>query len=193
MGVTSEVEIVNGALIKLGAQTILSLDEQTSRGILCKAAYPKMRDLLLRGHPWHFNKGYTSLAQIDPKPSDVFDYDYVYQLPSDCVRVFDVDCPEIKWEELENGTLGSDATTIKIKYGKKITDVTKFDSAFIEALEWAIAHHVAYSITQSGERQDYCRKMLDGELAKARSFSAQVATPQQVTAKSWLYARRGWR
>lgn len=189
---TTEVSISNGALIKLGAERVLTLDDNATRARLVKESYPKMRDLLLRSHPWHFNKAYASLAQIT-KSDDIWDFGYLYQLPSDCARVFETDSCGARWEELENGTLAADVSTIKIKYGKKITDCTYFDAAFVETLEWAIAADIAYALTQSTAQADAAKEKMEFQLRQTRSFSAQVGTPQQVTANKWLNARRGYR
>jgi hypothetical protein len=189
---TSEVSICNGALIKLGAGTINDLDDNNTRARLVKESYPKMRDLLLRSHPWKFNKAYATLAQI-VKPDSLYEYLYLYQLPSDCARVFDVDCENIPWEELEDNTLATNAAQIKIKYGRKITDVTYFDAAFVETLEWAMAADIAYALTQSTSQVEMAKKMYEQQLQTARSYSAQVGSVKQVKATQWLRARGGWR
>lgn len=188
----SEVSISNGALIKLGAGTINTLEDNNTRARLVKESYPKMRDLLLRSHPWNFNKGYADLAQIT-RPDEYFEYQYLYQLPSDCVRVFDVDCDNIPWEEVGNNQLATNASQIKIKYGKKITDVTYFDAAFTETLEWAIAADIAYALTQSTSQMQVAKDAYERQLMVTRSFSAQVGSVKQVKATQWLRARGGWR
>lgn len=189
---TTEVTICNGALIKLGAGTINTLDDNNTRARLVKESYPKMRDLLLRSHPWHFNKAYSQLGQI-VKPIAVFDFTYLFQLPSDCARVFEVDSPNVEWEELENKTLASNTSSIIIKYGRNITDCSKFDAAFVETLEWAIAADIAYTLTQSTAQAETAKKNYELQLRVTRSYSAQVGPVKQVKASQWLNARRSWR
>lgn len=191
MAVT-EVDICNGALIKLGAERILTLDDNNTRARLVKESYPKMRDLLLFSHPWKFNKSYSQLGQV-ALPAGVFDYSYAFQLPSDCARVFNIEFENIRWDVIEGGILLSDASTMRIQYGKKITQADKFDSSFREALEWAIAADIAYALTQSTAQLQTAKQGMEMALRPARSYNAQQGTPQQVKANQWLYARRSWR
>lgn len=188
----TEVDIGNGALIKLGAGTVLTFDDNNTRARLLKESYPKMRDLLLRSHPWDFNKGYAELASLT-KGDEIFDYKYLFQLPSDCARVFEVDSPSIEWEVIAGNQLVSNNSTIKIKYGKNITDVTYFDAAFRETLEWAIAADIAYALTQSTSQMTTAKQMYENQLRTARSYNAQVGSVSKVKANQWLYARRSWR
>lgn len=191
MAVT-EVDICNGALIKIGAERILTLDDNSTRARLVKEAYPKMRDLLLFSHPWKFNKSYSELGQIT-LPTGVFDFAYAFQLPLDCARVFNIEFENVRWDVIENGVLLSDAQTMRIQYGKKITAPDRFDSSFREALEWAIAADIAYALTQSTAQLTTAQRGLEMALRPARSYNAQQGTPQQVKANGWLYSRRGWR
>lgn len=51
---TSDVEICNSALAKLGAESITSLSDTTRRAVLCNRQYDKIRKKMLRMHPWNF-------------------------------------------------------------------------------------------------------------------------------------------
>lgn len=190
--VTSEVEIMNSALRKLGAERILSPNDDNNRARLVKESYPIKRDELLRSHPWRFNKGYASLAQVFPKPVDVFDYDFVFKLPSDCARVFWTNLgPDAEWEEIENNQLAACANDVTVKYGKYITDVTKYDANFIETLAWAIAADIAFSLTQSTSQADLADAKYRDVLRSSRSYSAQAASVRAPhSAEDWVGARR---
>lgn len=190
--VTSEVQIMNSALIKLGAEIILSPNDDNKRARLMKAQYPIVRDKLLRSHPWRFSTAYAELALISPTPDDIFDYTYVFQLPSDCARVFKTNlCSDANWTEVEGGRLATDASnTLKIKYGKIVTDVTKYDATFVEVLAWELAADTAYAMTQSTAMADSAAAKARLALTEARSFSAQVGSVQRVVSDDWLAARR---
>lgn len=188
---TSETAIMNSALVKLGADRILSPNDDSNRARLVKAQYPLRRDALLASHPWRFNKGYQELAMITPKPPEYFDYAYAFQLPSDCARVFTIDgCGVESWEEVGNGVLLCNKSTVIAKYGRKITDASKFDANFAECLAWDLASDLAYSLIESASQVQTLREIADREMARARSYSAQRASIKQVGAQSWLNARR---
>ncbi len=193
---TSETAIGNGALIKLGvSELILSLDDNSTTALLIKHSLPRQRDILFRSHPWKFNKTYSTLAQTT-KPAGVFDYQYVFQLPNDCARVFDTDSSDsVRWSEIGGNLLACDAETVQIMYGKNSTDVSRYTADFIEVLELGIAADIAFALTQSTAQADAMKKRYEYALATARSFSAQIGNvTQQVRATSWLDARlrRRW-
>lgn len=192
MGVTSNVIIMNSALRKLGAAPITSEDDDNTRARLVKAAYPLKRDELLRSHPWRFNKAYASLALVSPQPTNVFDYDFVFALPTDCARIFEVDLgPDEAWEEIGGNRFACDNSEVDIKYGQKITDTTKFDDNFVEVLSWAIAADIAYALTQSTAMADAALKNYETSLRNSRSYSAQTASVQTpVYGDDWVGVRR---
>ena len=188
---TSPVDIMNSALIKLGAERIISEDDSSTRARLCKERYPSVRDALLRSHPWNFAMAYSQLAEVTPKPGDVFDYERVFQLPSDCLRVISTNLPvDVRWEEIENGRIAADTAEIYVKFVRKISDVTKFDANFVEVLALALAADIAYSLTQSTAQREEARESLRKELATARSYDAQVGSVRRVISDDWLDTRR---
>lgn len=191
MAATSEVEIMNSALVKLGAERIVDPDDANIRARLCKERYPHVRDALLRSHPWNFCTAYSELAVVDPKPADVFDYQYVFQLPANCSRVFKTDLSyDVEWEEIVGARIATNASSVIVKYGQRITDVTKYDDSFIEVLAWALAADIAYALTQSTAQRDEAKKSFKDELAVARSYDAQVGSVRRVISDEWLDARR---
>ena len=72
----SAVQICNNALIKLGANTITSLSDDTKPARLCNKIYTVLRDDLLRSHPWNFAIGRSSLAQLVDAPAFGFSFQY---------------------------------------------------------------------------------------------------------------------
>ncbi len=84
----SIVGICNSALIKLGASTILSLTEGSKNANLCNEQYEKLRDDLLRAHPWNFAAARQKLARLADAPA--FGFAYAYQLPAAFLRAIEV-------------------------------------------------------------------------------------------------------
>jgi hypothetical protein len=66
---TTDVDIVNAALIRLGERTITSLADPVKPAQLASAIYAELRDGLLRAHPWNFAIVGTPLAiPAEPRP-----------------------------------------------------------------------------------------------------------------------------
>jgi len=51
---TNAEAICNSALLKIGASTIVSLSDSSVEAEACNEQYTKLRDELLRSHPWNF-------------------------------------------------------------------------------------------------------------------------------------------
>lgn len=191
MSVSSKTEILNSALRKLGAEAILTAEDASTRARLTSASYDIKLPELIRSHPWNRFISYVELAAVDPTPSDVYDYSYVFQLPEDCLRVLDTSLgSRSPWEEIEGKRIACDESEITVKYIKFVEDVSKFDANFVEALAWMIAEDCAYSITQSTAQVEVCGKKAKEALRMARSYDAQVGSVKVVEANEWLDSRR---
>lgn len=187
---TSEVEICNDALILLGADRISSLTEDTKEAILCNEQYAKMRDQLLISHPWNFSISRTEMAADAALPSGYSDdiWDYAYSLGADVLRVLGVDDEEADWK-IEGRKLFANYTPVKIKYIKKVTDVTLFSKYFEEALAWKIAARIGYSLTQNSTLMEGILKQAEEHLRNSRSYDAQEGSIETVMADDWLNVR----
>ena len=190
--VTSATEIMNSALNKLGAERILSEDDASVRARIMKGQYPIRRDALLCSHPWNFAISYVELALVSPTPDDLeWEYDYVYQLPADCLRVIKCDLEfDDAWEEIEGNRIACNVSELKIKYIKQITDVSKFSARFVETLAYDLATDSCISLTGSADKKEQMQKDYDRYLAQSRSFDAQVGSIKRVEADDWTSSRR---
>lgn len=191
MSFTSSTEIVNSALIKLGAERIISLDDASTRARIMKEQYPKRRDALLLSHPWNFSISYVELAVVDPTPSDLeWDYTYVFQLPDDCLRVIKTNLLYTdEWEEIEGNRIACDVSELKIKYIKRVETVEYFSDRFCETLAYDLAADTALAITGSSEKAEAAKKEYKEYLRESRSFDAQVGSIKRVESNDWLDSR----
>lgn len=191
MAVASEVEIMNSALIKLGAERIISPTDENNRARLMNEQYPKVRDELLRSHPWKFAIRRTPLTAIDPKPANYGDYAYVFNLPSDFMRLIElVNCNINEVFDIEDRYLLGNYAPITIRYISRITNVAKYDDNFCEVLAWCLAADVAYALTGDKVKSDGAKVMADRALAQARSFNAQQGSVKRFVSDNWKNARR---
>jgi hypothetical protein len=196
---SSEVEICNSALNKLGAETIISFLDATKNARLCRAQYPLLRDELLRSHPWNFAISRVELAQNSSSTPE-FEFNYEYIIPQDVLRILRTDLNQVpvgpieqKWK-IETNVAGNrilvtDAESVKIVYIKKITDVSLFDANFVDALAWRIAADLAYPIVQSTSLMQQMFQIYEQRLGQARSFDAMEGSLEQVDASDWVVTR----
>jgi hypothetical protein len=190
---TSPVEICNSALVKVGAARITSLNDPTKTARICKEQYDKLRRKLLRDHPWNFSISRVALGLTTNVPA--FEFTKEFLLPSDVLRVIETDLHETtSWEQEINKNnkkvIVTDASSLKIKYIKDVTDTSIFASDFSEVLAYLIASDLAYSIVQSVNLQRQTFQIYKDQLAQARSFDSQESgSRKQIEANEWISAR----
>lgn len=75
----TQTEICNRALIRIGADTIVDITENSKEGRLCNILYDQIRKDLLRSHPWNFAIRRIILA---PDANTAPNTDFFYYLPT---------------------------------------------------------------------------------------------------------------
>lgn len=139
----SQVQIINMALAKIGDFYISSLTEGTKQATYATIFWENARDSLLQSYPWNFAIERVRLARLTGAP--VWQYNYKYQLPNDCLRVLDVSCDEnfdstqtIEYK-VEGRTVVTNETAMYTKYIKQVTDTSYFPPSFSRALSCDLA------------------------------------------------------
>ena len=188
---SSIVGICNSALIKLGASTILSLTDGSKNANLCNAQYEKVRDELLRMHPWNFAMARAKLARLAQAP--VFGYANAYQLPADWLRtvaVHDNDAGAGAAEyRIEGRTIASDAEALYLRYVAVIADPNEMPVSFQEALSWRLAADLAQAVTQSTTVMEAMERGFRGAMSAARSIDAIEDFPEALPVSDWITGR----
>lgn len=178
----SVTSICNSGLSKLGQKTIASIDENSVAAKLCKEQYEKLRDEVLRDHPWNFAIKRQLLSQ---GTAPVFGYTYAYTLPSDYLRAVGVysttdEDDKIEPYQEESGFLLADEATMYLKYIYRCSDTTKYDVTFREALALRLAAEFAIPLTQSTEKAAFFEEKYRAYLGRCRSLDSHVGTPPHV-------------
>lgn len=184
---TSEADICNAALYKVGGARIIALTDNSREAKLCKDIYPKARSRLLRSHPWGFATLRVALPALLIKPE--FGYGKAYQLPTDCLRVFKVEDDEVYPWEVEGKTIVTDNPSCKIKYVKNITDVSAYPDDFGDALAGAIAVELSYALTSDNATRREVAAFAQNALRMARTSNAQEGAGERFYADEWLNSR----
>jgi hypothetical protein len=91
----TKIDLCNHALLKVGADTIASLDTNpdASEGInrkaaLCNILFDQALEEILRSYTWNCVTKRAKLTRLSEKPS--FKWDYQYQLPGDFCRLINL-------------------------------------------------------------------------------------------------------
>lgn len=186
----TKVDVANGALIKLGvANPLLSLNDGTKEANLCKNRIEACKTALLRYHPWNFAIKRTTLANLAAAPA--FGYSYQAQLPSDFLRVVQVDDRRTSYR-IEGGKLLSDETAIELRYVYNFgDDYAAADPLFMECLTLWLANDIAIALTSDTSIKDRVAQELQMALNKARFVDATEEPAEELSATGWTDARTG--
>jgi len=113
--------IINLALRRLGQDPIITLGEDTENYRKTNDIYDMLRKSLLRAHPWSFNKKEVALTALSDNHV-LDDFNYVYQLPSDFIRLNKTSVQPTYSHKIKGRKLYSNSNAISIEYGYNIVD-----------------------------------------------------------------------
>lgn len=186
---TSEVDIVNRALDKLGAETIVSLTQDLENARIMNRAYLIVLDSLLRSHNWNCAIKRQALAPLSTTPVGI-DFTYEFQLPSDCLRpIFPNDVTD--WTIEGKKLLTNDGDTIYLRYISTLTDPNDMDSCFVDVFASKLAMECAEKCTQSATKRKLAAEEYMEALKVARKSNAFEKLPEDQESSSFLAARLG--
>lgn len=183
---SSEVEICNSAITKVGGKRITSLDDDTVAGRVCNAQYSVLRDEVLRAYPWNFALARVELAQLTSTPA--FEFAYQYQLPANCLRLLALSDPDIVYA-LEGRKILTDETTVKIKYTKLVTDPNLMDTLFRATLSYRLAADLAYPIQQAQSLVDTMYSLYQQSKLDAEFIDSSETTNNELDTGTWVESR----
>ncbi len=196
----SQVEIANRALTKIGEARILSLSDDIEAARVIDAQWDIVRDAELRARNWNFSITRTSLAALVATPA--WGFDLQYQLPSDCLRVLQVDefypgpsmsdyrnASEATWQ-IEGGKILTDLEApLKIRYVARIEDTGAWDALFVEAFACRLAVEICERITQSNTKRQLAWDEYKEAVRMAVRADAIENPPEPLPDDSWMLSR----
>lgn len=187
----SKVEICNGALQYLGETLVTAVDpayNQASRQL--SAAWDRVRRATIRSHPWNSTTARKNLAKLSAAPA--WGYDYQYELPADCLCVFDIDDDdrtETAWRVEGRRLLCDLDSPLGILYGRDITATATFDPMLVEALSLGMAIAVCEPLTGSSTKKSELEQKWELFLKMAKQVDGREGSPGALQEDDWVLAR----
>lgn len=188
------IDICNLALAHLGdSATVSSITppEGSAQAEHCARFYPIARDSLLERHNWNFATLRRTLALLaSPAPPE---WGYVYDVPSDVLRVLAVYSPDASDELIESGVavpqnfvrgiydltdtpaIFSDTEGAVLRYVQKVADPNRFSPLFVDALSYQLAGYLAGPVYKGEEGVKLGKQMravAEGLLTEAKQSDA---------------------
>lgn len=183
---TSAVDISNRALSKLGQIRITSLTDNSTAAKACNHAYPYVRDAVLRAHVWNCTVSRQALPALTTTPA--FGFDYEYQLPSDCIKVLEVDT-SYQWTVEGRKIVTDQAAPLNIRYQVQEEDPTQYDPLLVEVISARMAFEMAEELTQSNSKKDAALRDYRELMLEARLRDSQEQSPAELYEDDWVNVR----
>jgi hypothetical protein len=166
----SVTSICNQALGVISAKRINDFDSDTSpRAQWCREFYESDRDALLRSHRWRFAAARANLSQdtVDPVLGE---FDSQFILPSDFMAIRSIFGDNFTATgntrisfAIEGQRILTNESSVPLRYTKRVTDPTEFDSLFVKVLVYTLADDLIGAVAGGDAK---IQKKIDIRLAR---------------------------
>lgn len=198
---TNNTDLANHALGLVGVAGITAITDQNSQAArTCLLFADQARVETLRLGRWNCATKRTTLAEVLPVP--VEGYAHQFQLPTDFVRLLEVNGEAVKssdeYFEIEGTALLSDEETVWIRYIRDI-GIGACDPLLQAAVAAKLAQKIAIPLTAKIDLSDAMESLFQRKLAEAASIDAKETASadnpswEKVLGRSRLSRARGYR
>lgn len=175
----SETDVLNAALSKIGADTIVAIDDGSTNANHCKRVYPMLRRALLRSHHWNFAEARETLAQDAIPPA--FEFAFAYTLPTNLLKIKEYNGSKVDTQafiegffivnrfKIEGRKLLTNDGDVKIVYVQDMEDPNLWDPLFYQAVVVFLGSDLADAIPHDDAR---AKSLLD----RAANFWLPIAS-----------------
>ena len=180
----SKVDICNHALLKIGADTISSLDtaSNTTEATIqsakfCNVLFDQALEEVLRMHKWNNAMRRVQLTRLTEAPA--FKWKYNYLVPTDCIRIInlyettDAYDDQTSWV-VEGRNILTDYETAFLSYVSKPQDVSTLNSFVTQCVIQNLAIKLAVPMQlDQGMQNNLLQEFNSVILPQAKSIDAQ--------------------
>jgi hypothetical protein len=188
----TELDLVNNALLLLGAAPINSFEDVGDAVTLVKTRFPFLRDAMLASAHWSFAKKRAQLVELTDESATaqtpLWEYAHAYILPDDCLRVLETDLDRVAWKR-EGRYIVTDSDSVAILYLARIVDVNLWPPDVHEAFSAHLAADIAYSLTKKEELQKQMFDLAEFRMSEARANDGQEGTQDAFKATTLIDVR----
>lgn len=191
---------MNRALAMVGANRLISPNDNSKEARLCNEQFPLVRDLELRAHLWSFAMARASIAADVAPPS--FGFNYAYTLPVNCVRAWWIGdtfiglsladyriSPDQPYQIEGRKILSNQLGPLHVRYVATTDNPTAFDPCFAEALACRLAMAIVTVITESTTKKSDLRMDYRQAIIDAVAANAVEKPPVPLPDDTWIMAR----
>lgn len=165
----SKTDIWNLALAKLGTDFVNTPLDNLKGAIVFSKIHNMVLDGLIQEHTWNFA---TKRAKLVQSGTPLFGFDYEYQLPADCLQVFQVDKDHEVWQR-EGDKLLTNYSPVYIKYGYRVENTERYPALFVSMLAERLALAGGFSLTKNKEVLAFINTLEKDLFSRVKTRDAQ--------------------
>lgn len=192
---TSDTDICNLAMDHIGQVPDVTniITPESESELKCARWYDATRRTLLRAFPFTFAR---SRFQASRAGTPTFGYADAYNLPNDFIRLTFIGDDSIRDYKKDYAIEGrqlllnnSGAASVNIGYIKDVTDVTKFDSLFVDLFAVELAFKMSYAFTVKRTLRADLMEYRDILKIEAKAVNSQERPPVRIESSKFANAR----
>lgn len=165
------IDLCSKALHKIGANEIVSFDENTPEAELSKSIYPVLKRKLLSSFVWSFATKVLKLSLIEDENQTEFQYCFL--LPSDFIRAIKIS-PKVPYKIIEN-KLVANVSDVVLTYVSDV-DEENFSPAFLNAFIYILSAELSLSLLDDVAKFNLFYRLYNSELREARFLDSAQET-----------------
>lgn len=173
----NKLGICNLALAMIGEESIQQFTKANARERLCEVFYPASKRFVLSRASWTTARTIVELQQLASVDDDLKTAQFVYQLPSDCLRPVDIspfNCRKY-WKIVEN-KLHCNYSECFLLYISGSISEARFNSPLEQSIAAHLATQIAMPLTQSKTVRDVAREDFAAILTDSIESDANVGS-----------------
>jgi len=184
----SRLEVINDGLVRLGVPPLASLSDQSAQAVAADSIYTTIADAALAEHPWSFAYRQKRLPKLNLNTEELraSDFSYVYQLPTDYLRVLGLRSYE--FYQLAGDQLYTNDKDAHVVYVARV-DEPAWPAYFAKLISFQFAAAVAITLTEQTSRAELMFQLADRQRRMARSIDS-LQTPPHVFNLMRIYTKR---
>ena len=184
---SSDVSVINEALVRIGASPISSLNDANAQAISAAEIFPTVYRDTMGLHPWHFALRSRQLAKVEVPQEDREWHEgkYVYQLPSGMLRALGLE--DGGRYQIAGPRLFTDQKSVRLLYVAD-TPIEQWPDYFRLLVVLRFAAAIAVAVTDSSRRSQGMLQEAQLQQRAAMSIDSQQV-PQKVFDLMKIYTR----
>ena len=191
----TRTQIANNALSYLSAGSIVNLNDDDAKARAINGIFDQAAREVIRTHRWSCCIGRAKLSKLadDPLQNGNFGYSGAFQLPTDCLRILDINgepwSEKAEFFDLNGRQLLSDLGEVYLRYVRWEDDVSQWDTLLADVVSVKIAMKVARQITTDGISAEDLERIYRIRLEDARTVDAMEVGSGENSPMERLLAR----